>query len=121
MSDYEQFTERLGRMAHNAVYRAIKAGRLLPIDEMDCAHCGGQAHEYHHQSGYAAQHRLDVIPLCRTCHGKERVKAEPYQGRYEQCQAISKRTGDRCSLYAMEDSPYCGAHTLQAKSIQDYE
>lgn len=58
------------RRAHYAVNRAIANGKLLPACECACAHCGVQAETLHHWS-YEREHWLDVIPLCRACHGKE--------------------------------------------------
>lgn len=54
--------------AHNSVRNAVVRGRLARISTRRCAHCGGQAHHYHHHNGYGPEHRLDVIPLCRKCH-----------------------------------------------------
>ena len=30
--------------------------------------CGKQGEQYHHHKGYAPEHRLDVVPICRKCH-----------------------------------------------------
>lgn len=58
------------RKAHVAVKLAIYAGKLAPASERTCDRCGAPAAMYHHHS-YEEQYRLDVVPLCRICHGKE--------------------------------------------------
>lgn len=62
------------RNAHNAVQYAIRTGRLPHISQVKCKQCGEQATEYHHFKGYESQHRLDVIPLCDSCHTKAHLK-----------------------------------------------
>lgn len=53
--------------ARVAVATEVKFHRMLSIGECSCAKCGAQAEAYHHWS-YEKQYRLDVIPLCRSCH-----------------------------------------------------
>ncbi len=60
--------------AHDAVYSAIRNGDLKPITECKCQQCDKPAKHYHHTLGYAPEHRLDVVPLCVTCHRKEHRK-----------------------------------------------
>jgi len=52
------------RNAHATVYRATRAGRLVPAP----CHCGSAKTEAHHFLGYAKEHQLDVQWLCRTHH-----------------------------------------------------
>jgi len=54
--------------AGSALNHAITAGRLTPAKIHKCAYCDEQAEQYHHVHGYAPEHWLDVIPLCRSCH-----------------------------------------------------
>ena len=57
--------------ASSAVSYAVATGRFPAIDTLQCHKCGGDAEHYHHHNGYAVENRLDVIPLCRSCHIKE--------------------------------------------------
>lgn len=58
--------------AQHAVHYAVRAGKIPRASSLKCAHCNGEAKDYHHHNGYSRGHRLDVIPLCRSCH--KRVK-----------------------------------------------
>jgi hypothetical protein len=58
------------RSAHFAVQNAVRAGKLEPVISRLCVKCSKSAECYHHWS-YAPEHRLDVIPMCLVCHGKE--------------------------------------------------
>jgi hypothetical protein len=63
----KQNPEKAG--AHDAVKRAVQAGKLPPVKTLICAHCKiRQADNYHHHKGYAKEHWLDVKPLCYFCH-----------------------------------------------------
>jgi hypothetical protein len=45
----------------------------------DCSHVwapGERRHEYDHHLGYAAEHHLDVEPVCTTCHAARDWKKE---------------------------------------------
>ncbi|MEZ4614956.1 MAG: hypothetical protein R2867_05490 [Caldilineaceae bacterium] len=57
------------KLAHAAVERAIKRGILPPQSANKCANtiCEATAQEYHHWS-YEPENRLNVIPLCASCH-----------------------------------------------------
>lgn len=58
---------RLRTYARQAVYRAIKAGRL--VRPAACSSCGVDGRvQAHHHHGYAPEHRLDVVWLCPSCH-----------------------------------------------------
>lgn len=53
--------------AKMAVNHAVAAGKLPKVNTLKCA-CGEQAEQYHHHKGYAPEHWLDVIPVCKKCH-----------------------------------------------------
>lgn len=63
--------------ARQAVRSKINEGKLPYARTLKCAHCGQQAHSWHHHLGYEPQHRLAVIPLCRTCHQAADAKNSP--------------------------------------------
>jgi uncharacterized protein (DUF2132 family) len=46
----------------------VRRGTLVPPSAQRCADCGGPAAEYDHYLGYAPEHKLDVQPVCRSCH-----------------------------------------------------
>ena len=53
--------------ARIAVFRAVRAGRL--IKPTVCSECGASGRiESHHWHGYDFPHRLDVVWLCPLCH-----------------------------------------------------
>lgn len=54
--------------AQYAVRRAIKSGILPELRLQQCSRCGEPATVYHHWS-YKPEWRIDVVPLCNTCHG----------------------------------------------------
>ena len=54
--------------AVQAVNNAIYAGKLPQPDTLQCHYCPARAKEYHHYKGYAPEHWLDVIPVCKKCH-----------------------------------------------------
>lgn len=51
--------------AHKAVTSAVKRGHLL---REPCRECGNERSEGHHYLGYAPEHHLDVLWLCRAHH-----------------------------------------------------
>ena len=53
--------------AKKAVRYAVKTGRLAPASACECNDCGKPAQHLHHHS-YEVEHRLDVVPLCASCH-----------------------------------------------------
>lgn len=55
-------------LARDAVNNEVKAGRMPRASSLPCVRCDRQASEYHHHKGYAPEHRLDVIPVCKPCH-----------------------------------------------------
>ena len=61
------------RDAKAAVRQAVKIGELAPVGSLQCS-CGEPANQYHHHKGYAREHWLDIIPLCKKCHTLTRRK-----------------------------------------------
>ncbi len=60
-----------GKLAARAsIGRAIRTGIIPRARELSCRFCGKPAAEFHHLFGYAPEHHLDVVPLCRCCHKK---------------------------------------------------
>jgi len=58
--------------ARVAVGTAVRRGHLSPASTMVCVVCKkAQAEQWHHHNGYDKAHWLDVVPVCRECHGKE--------------------------------------------------
>lgn len=58
-------------LARREVRQAVVTGKIPPASDLDCVTCGGEAKEYHHYRGYSKGNRLDIVPLCYSCHGKE--------------------------------------------------
>ena len=56
------------RKAKSAVDWAIRVGKLPYAKTLSCYYCPKPAREYHHWRGYALEHFLDVIPVCKKCH-----------------------------------------------------
>lgn len=54
--------------AQRAVIRAVLKGEMPAAADQACARCGRPAAHLHHHHGYEEGHRLDVVPLCRSCH-----------------------------------------------------
>jgi hypothetical protein len=71
-AEYLRFREQ--RKAHNAVNHAVRDGRLEPVMSFCCVLCGLPAEQYHHHNGYDDDHLLDVIPVCKRCHGRQHRK-----------------------------------------------
>lgn len=55
--------------AVNAVKKEIRIGKIPKPSFYKCK-CGKQAEQYHHHKGYAPEHWLDVVPVCKKCHRK---------------------------------------------------
>lgn len=55
--------------ARKAVNKAIRAGKLTRPETCRCGRPSPL--EAHHHRGYAREHRLDVVFLCRDCHRQE--------------------------------------------------
>ncbi len=47
---------------------AVRSGTLPRASTLFCHNCGEPAQQWHHHKGYAPEHRLDVIPVCKKCH-----------------------------------------------------
>jgi len=65
--------------AYQSVRTAIEKGELPKPSTLPCKFCFDDAHlksaeEYHHHKGYAREHWLDVIPLCKKCHSSYHVR-----------------------------------------------
>ena len=55
--------------ARMALAHAVRMGRVYRPDS--CSQCGISCKpEAHHHNGYSAEHRIDVIWLCKSCHTK---------------------------------------------------
>ncbi len=62
------------KSAQDAVYHAVKTGKLPSPKTLLCAHCDGPATAYHHALGYEKENRLMVEPICQACHDVFRTK-----------------------------------------------
>lgn len=116
--------DRSAAGAGQAVYRAVRAGKMPHASTLPCKECGNPAREYHHHNGYAREHWLDVIPLCIPCHvkadnrGNKRPRKVDTRER-RQCEAMTK-AGNRCYFRTEKDSIYCRAHGWQARTVVHY-
>ena len=54
--------------ARRAVKYAVDTGKLPHISTQSCQDCNATAVHYHHHLGYERTRRLDVLPLCDSCH-----------------------------------------------------
>ena len=56
------------RAATDAIAKAIAKGRLVRPER--CTRCNRKTRiEAHHHKGYAQEYRLDVLWVCKSCHG----------------------------------------------------
>ena len=62
----ERYPER--KHARDAVYRALKEGRM--VKPQTCQDCGKEAYLEGHHSSYEESHWLDVQWCCKSCHNK---------------------------------------------------
>ncbi len=66
--------------ARQRVNQMVKTGILPRPNDLPCKDCahewkiGDKRHEYDHFKGYAAEHHLDVEPVCSPCHAKRDSK-----------------------------------------------
>ena len=67
-----------GRKAKTAVGNAIRDGKIAPASACECNDCRKPAAVLHHHS-YEPEHLLDVVPLCRSCHGIRHAYPERFQ------------------------------------------
>lgn len=75
----KEFLDRMRRLkelypersrAREAVHTAVRYGKLIRPEH--CSRCGVQCKpDGHHHNGYAREHWLDVVWLCRRCHKHE--------------------------------------------------
>lgn len=62
--------------ARQRVNVEVRTGRRPHPNTLPCADCGHiwkpgeRRHEYDHHKGYAAEHHLDVEPVCTKCHAR---------------------------------------------------
>ena len=54
--------------AHAAVSSLVHQGKIPRARDLRCHKCEEPADSYHHHLGYEKEHRLDIIPLCYSCH-----------------------------------------------------
>ena len=83
--------------AGSAVAHAIVMGRLPRASSCQCADCGIQAEQHHHES-YEKEHWLDVIPLCRQCHAIRHSRSTTGQSRRDEPVAVGR--GHRTDIYS---------------------
>lgn len=68
------------KQARAAVNRRVQFGEWQHPNKLPCADCGhvwdeGEPrHEYDHHLGYAAEHHMDVEPVCSKCHKRRDSK-----------------------------------------------
>ncbi len=67
--DYRKREPQKSR-ARDAVHDEIKRGGMPSPLTLKCSKCNEPATDYHHHRGYEEEFKLDVIPLCKRCHGK---------------------------------------------------
>jgi len=58
------------KAAHWTVSNAKRQGKLALPQTLACNDCGKPARCYDHYLGYSPEHRLDVQPVCYSCHWK---------------------------------------------------
>ena len=62
------------RQARRRVNYLVEQGRIPRPDDLPCVDCADAVfsndyrHEYDHYLGYAAEHQLQVEPVCQKCH-----------------------------------------------------
>lgn len=56
--------------ARNAVHDAVRDGKMPSPMTLFCIECGKAAAHYHHHNGYSKTCRLDVVPVCASCHAR---------------------------------------------------
>lgn len=61
-------------MAYDRIRAAKLRGEVDPAKLHECLDCGKQAEQNHHHMGYSAEHALNVVPLCVSCHIKRHAK-----------------------------------------------
>lgn len=60
------------KQARQRINVEVRSGRRPHPNTLACVDCGhlgsDRRHEYDHHKGYDAEHHLDVVPVCTTCH-----------------------------------------------------
>lgn len=80
-----------------AVQVALKAGR---ITRTPCEDCGASSVvQAHHYKGYAPEHRLEVIWLCRPCHLVRHGKRSRVPSWERGARAYAEATGRHVGIY----------------------
>jgi hypothetical protein len=60
------------KLARAIINTHVRRGKLPPAKTMVCSVCDeALADHWHHHKGYDRANRLDVVPVCRDCHGRE--------------------------------------------------
>lgn len=102
------------KQARQRVNVEVRCGRRPHPNELPCVDCGHvwaigeRRHEYDHHLGYAAEHHLDVQPVCTICHAaRDSVKAKQTHclrgHEYTPENTIIKKTGCRQCLQCRRD------------------
>ncbi|MCJ7483868.1 MAG: hypothetical protein MUO31_12995 [Thermodesulfovibrionales bacterium] len=61
--------------ATHVVNHSVERGELPRPKTLQCHYGNHPAREYHHWHGYAPEHWLDVVPICKKCHAKTYSKS----------------------------------------------
>ena len=77
----------------SAVTSAVKHGLLPRPATIPCVDCGKPAQEYHHHLGYAPEHWLNVVAVCRTCHRNREDRRYDPSDRSMTTMSTSNRAG----------------------------
>jgi hypothetical protein len=70
-----KYTDRQKKSAGQKVHRGIKNGKL---QRQPCIICGNINSQAHHHKGYAKEHWLDVVWLCKKHHEEEHERLRQY-------------------------------------------
>lgn len=54
--------------ARTVVNMSVQCGHMPAPSAHPCTACGKPAQQYHHHLGYAWEHWLSVVPVCKKCH-----------------------------------------------------
>ena len=75
------------KQARYLVNKEVKSGHRPHPNALPCVDCGhvwtegSSRHEYDHYLGYAAEHHLDVVAVCKMCH----VRRDNLKARQTHC------------------------------------
>lgn len=83
---------------------ALLEGRL--VKPKTCSECGLEKVfiEAHHHNGHDEAHWLDVVWLCKGCHGKKHRKPEPQKCVFGCTRKATKRVGEEFAMCDRCDS-----------------